>query len=99
MLGAADDGGSGHDSSEGDNTPLLATLTSDSWLVRRAATAAGGLFGNVADSGETSNGLMGLSGRRAPLARLRTSGGGPSALRSGREAVRHGWVTGGGRVP
>jgi hypothetical protein len=43
-LGAAD-GGTGHESSDGEKTPLLAMLMPpmESWLERRGATAGGGV--------------------------------------------------------
>lgn len=96
MTLGAPDGGAGHESREGENTPLLAMLMppSESWLVRRGATARGGLWGKVDDSGETSKGLVGLPGRRVGSAAM-TSWGGPSA-RSGRATVGLGCATGEG---
>jgi hypothetical protein len=45
MTLGAPDGGAGHESRDGENTPLLAMLMPprESWLVRRGATARGGL--------------------------------------------------------
>lgn len=63
QLGAPD-GGMGNDSIDAENMPLLAMLAppSDSWLERRGIAGAGDL-GNVADRGDTSKGLIGLSDR------------------------------------